>query len=161
MPVQEGDIADADFLRAGGFAFELVGATAEAFGVVLIDHAADAAEPLGLTLRQVSQVRDLGRDEQHGRRVLAGRDAGAAADARRGVHRRFLRGLRDRDRIAVRSTAGVHADVAAGLDDPVKGAAIDDKVLEDRKRPGPPRLDPDVVAVLERSHVQVGRWRSP
>ena len=46
-------------------------------------------------------------------------------------------------------------DVAAGLDDAVEGAAVDDEVLDHREGRGAPRLDDDRVAVLERAHVQL------
>jgi hypothetical protein len=41
------------------------------------------------------------------------------------------------------------------LDDPVERAAVDDQVFYDGEWRGPPRLDRDRVAVLERSHVQL------
>ena len=89
---------------------------------------------LDLSLGQVRQVGDLGRREQRGRRVLAGRDAGAAADALRGVERQLGRRPWGSGR-ALPSGAppDVHRRVAAGLDDPVERAAIDDQVLDDRE----------------------------
>ena len=51
--------------------------------------------------------------------------------------------------------ADVDRGVAAGLDDAVEGAAIDDQVLEHREGPRAPRLDDDRVAVLEAPHVQL------
>ena len=88
-----------------------------------------------LPLRQQREVADLGRGEERGRRVLAGGDAGAAADAGRRVHRLLGDVLRDQDRVGVLRAADVDRRVAAGLDDPVERAAIDDEVLEDRERP--------------------------
>ena len=51
--------------------------------------------------------------------------------------------------------AGRGGDVAAGLDDPVERAAVDHQVLDHREGVGPPRLDVDHVAVVERAHVQL------
>ena len=55
------------------------------------------AVALGLALRQQRQVRDLGAHEEVRRGVLAGRDAGAAADAGGGVHGGLDDVLRDRN----------------------------------------------------------------
>ena len=63
--------------------------------------------------------------------------------------------LRDQDGVAVRRAAGVDRDVAAGRDDAVERAAIDDEVLDDREGLGAPRLDGDRVAVLEPAHVEL------
>ena len=89
VPVELGDEADADLLRAGRFAFVVVRAMAEAFGVMLPDHGEDAPVAFGLALRKIAEVADFGGDEQHGRGVRAGGDAGAAADAGGGVHRQL------------------------------------------------------------------------
>ena len=59
-----------------------------------VDHRHDARQALHLALRQQRQVADLGRGEQRGRRVLARRDAGAAADAGGRIHRLFDHCLR-------------------------------------------------------------------
>src|SRR5262245_64341577 len=81
------DVGDRDLLRAHGFALTFVRAAAEALGVMPVDHPDDARVALGLSLRQQAEVRDLGRGEERCRRVLARRDARAAADALRRVHR--------------------------------------------------------------------------
>ena len=51
-------------------------------------------------------------------------------------------------------------DVAAGGDDAIERAAIDDQILDDREGPGAPRLDRDGVAVLEPAHVQLADGRA-
>ena len=51
--------------------------------------------------------------------------------------------LRDQDRVAVRRAAAVDRDVAAGRDDAIERAAIDDEILDDREGLGAPRLDGD------------------
>ena len=105
--VQAGDVVDGDAGRASGFAFAGVGAGAEAFFVHLSDHFQHSLCSFWFTLRQQSHLRDLGTGEQHGRGVLAGGDAGSAADARCGVHRLFLVLLGDQQAVGVRSVSGV------------------------------------------------------
>jgi hypothetical protein len=61
----------------------------------------------------------------------------------------------DRDRVRIGDAPGVDAHETARLDDPVEGRPVDDEILDHRKRPGPPRLDRDGVAVAERPHVQL------
>src|SRR4029077_16516332 len=51
--------------------------------------------------------------------------------------------------------AVVDRGVAARLDDAVERAAIDDEILDERKRARAPRLDHDRVAVLEAPHVEL------
>lgn len=58
-----------------------VGAAAEALMVVLGHHAHDAGVPLGLALRELTEVGDLRTDEQRRGPVGTGSDAGTAADA--------------------------------------------------------------------------------
>src|SRR5262245_66212628 len=86
IAVQLGDKLHADLLRAGGLALVLVGAVPEPLAVVLGDHREHAVPSLGPALGEAAQVRDLGRDEQHGRRVLARGRASPTADARGRVH---------------------------------------------------------------------------
>src|SRR5262249_35927301 len=131
------------------------GAVAEALGIHLGDHLAGATGALRLTLRQQSQVRDLGGDKEHRRGVWTGGDAGPTADAGRRVHRLLLRRLRDRDGVAVGRPAGVDRHEAARLNDAVESTAIDDEVLDQRKGSRSPRLDVDLVAVLESAHVDL------
>ena len=76
------------------------------------------------------------------------------------VHRQVGDVLGDRDRVAVRRAAAVHRDVAAGRDDAVERAAIDDEILDDGERLGAPRLDRDRVAVLEAAHVELADGRA-
>ena len=45
--------------------------------------------------------------------------------------------------------------VAARLDDPVEGAAVDDQVLDDRECFSAPRLDGDDIAIVEGAHVEL------
>ena len=62
---------------------------------------------------------DLGGDEEHGRGVLAGRDAGAAADALSGVHCQIAVDLWNRDGIGVGCAAGtLRPHLIWGVGDP-------------------------------------------
>ena len=122
-----------------------------------LDHADRAVPALGLTLRQQVEVLHLRRGEQLRGAVRARGHARAATDARGRVHRRVGDRLRDRDQVAVGRAAGSDADVTARLDDAVERAAVDDEVLDEREARGAPRLDREVVAVVELPHVQLAR----
>ena len=52
-------------------------------------------------------------------------------------------------------TARGGADVASRLDNLVEGGTLHHKVADDRERLGAPRLDPDVVSIMELTHVQL------
>src|SRR4051812_31634573 len=100
-------------------------------------------------------MRDLGGGEELRRAVRALRDARAALNALGRVHGLLLHRLRDGDRVRFDRAAGVDGDVAAGLDDLVQTAAVDDQVLDYGERLRAPRLDPDLVAVCELAHMQL------
>ena len=117
----------------------------------------DTLVALGLALREQAEVRDLRRGEQLRGAVRARGHARAAADAGGGVHRRVGRFLRHEDQVGVGRAPGGRGDEAAGLDDPVERAAVDDEVADDRERACPPRLHGDLVAVVELAHVQLAR----
>src|SRR5690606_29196221 len=151
--VHLGDEIVADELGAGGGALVLVGAVAEAELVHLGDHVEHAAVALGLALREQRELRDLGRDEEHGGGVLAGRDAGAAADAGGGVHGEVGVLLGDGRGVGVLGGTGADADEAAGLLDGVERGAVADEVLDDRAGLGAVGLDGADRAVLEAAHV--------
>ena len=53
-----------------------------------------------------------------------------------------------------------HGDVAAGLDDAVQWAAVDDEVFDDREGGRPERLDDDLLAVVEGPQVQLAGRRA-
>ena len=82
LTVHPGDVRDRNLLRAHRLAFPFVRAAAEPFRVMTVDHGHDARGAFHLALRQQREVADLRRGEKRSRRVLAGGDAGAAADAR-------------------------------------------------------------------------------
>jgi len=61
------------------------------------------------------------------------------------------------DRVGVLRRPDVRGDEATGRLHAVERAAVDDEVLDHRERVGAPRLDVDLVAVLEQPHVQLAR----
>ncbi len=81
IAVEFGNKAEADFLGTDRFAGAGDGAGAEALLVHLADHGEGAPVLFGMALGQEVEVGDLGGNEQHGGGILAGGDAGAAADA--------------------------------------------------------------------------------
>ncbi len=87
VAVVAGDDVQMDAFAAHCGALADLGAAAETFGVVLVDHRHGARVPRGLSLRQKSEESDLRAEEERGRTVGARRDAGAAADAGRRVER--------------------------------------------------------------------------
>src|SRR6266487_1697350 len=72
VAVEPRDPLHADLLGTGRLALEMVRAGPEAFLVHLRDHLQRARFALGLALGQQSQVRELGRREEHGGGVGAG-----------------------------------------------------------------------------------------
>ena len=85
VAIQTGDVIDADFLGAGGFALVLVGAVTKALGIHLADHGEDTFLTLRLALRQMPEVGNLRRDEQHRGSILARSNASTATDAGGGI----------------------------------------------------------------------------
>src|SRR6185312_2707904 len=151
------DHVDADLLGARFLTLTEPRAISEPFDIHLLDHADHATVALGLALRQLPEMRDLGSREQRRRRVGARSHARTAADTGRGIHCMVGARLADQNVVAVRRAAGVHAHVTTALDDAIESAAIHDQILDDRERTRPPRLDHDLVTILERTHVQLTR----
>src|SRR5579883_2074626 len=139
----------------GGGAFADFGAIGEASGVHLANHAEGAAIAFGLALGKMAEVRDFSADEEGGGGVGAGSDAGTATDAGGGVHGAVGVLLGDREIVGVLRGAGGDRNEAAGGDDAVKGRPIDSEVLDDGKGGGAPRLEVELVAVLEMAHVEL------
>jgi hypothetical protein len=100
-------------------------------------------------------VSDLGSGEQHRRAVRAGGDTGTASDAYGGVERAVGSSLGDQRGMGIRRASSGCADVAARLDDPVQGTAVNHQVFQYRKRFGTPRLDVDHVPVAEAAHLKL------
>ena len=155
LAVKAGDVLALDLLGAFGFAGVGVGAAAETEFVHTAYHLLDALVGFDLSLRKHGEVSYLGADEEHGAGVLAGGNAGSAADAFGGIHSHIGEAFGDGDAVGVGHTASGDADVAAGLDDLVEGRAVDDEVADDGEGFGAPRLDPYLVAVVELAHVEL------
>ncbi len=100
-------------------------------------------------------MRDLGTHEKHGRAIRAGCRAGSATDAGGGVHGLVGDGFWNGNGVGVGRGAAALADVAAGLNDAVEGAAVGDEVAHDRKGIGAKWLDRDGFAVLKLPHVEL------
>ena len=98
---------------------------------------------------------DFGSYEQHRTGVLAGSHAGTAADARSRIHGHISIVLWNGDGVGIGDAARGGADVASRLDDFVKGGTIHHEVADDGEHLGTPRLDPDVVTILEFAHVKL------
>ncbi len=100
-------------------------------------------------------MRDLRGSEETGRCIGTGRNAGTATDTLRRIHRLIRDRLGDGHLVGLRGASRSDRDVAAGLDDPVKGGPVDHEVLHDGKATRSPRLEPELVAVLELPHVKL------
>ena len=152
--VQAGDVRDRDAFRAFGFAGLRVRAGTETEFVHLRDHRFRAAGAFDFPLRELREGGNAGGDEEHRGAVFARRDAGAATDARRRVHRFVRVDLADRQVVRVRNDT-VAGDETAGLKDLVERVAVDDQVFNDRETDRAPRFDRDRVAVLELAHMEL------
>ena len=155
LTVELRDVGQIDLRGAGGFAFGRVGAVSKVLCIHLGDHFQDSLTAFGLTLRQVGQMRDFGRDEQHGRGVLARRDAGATADTGCGTHRFLLRVMGNQRSVGLGCIPGIDGNISTRLNDAVERRSIDDQITNNRKRLGQPRFDDDRIAVLKTAHVQL------
>ena len=96
---------------------------------------------------------DFGGDEEHRAGVFAGGDAGATADALRGVHREIGVAFRNGQGVGVGRGTRAGGDEAAGLLDFVEGGAVGDEVFNDGEGTGAEGLDDDGVTVVEGAHV--------
>ena len=98
---------------------------------------------------------DLGTYKQHGAGILTSSHTGTATDARCGIHGHVGFMLRNRNRVGIRHAARGGADVASCLDDLVEGGTVYHKVTYDGEWLGAPRLNPDVVSIMELAHVEL------
>ena len=106
-------------------------------------------------MRQQSEVSDFGAHEERRRGIGTHGDAGAAADAGGGVHGAVGLLFGNEDGIAVGRAAGGGGDVTAGGDQAVEGAAVHHEIFDNRKCFGAPRLEIELVAVLEVAHMEL------
>jgi hypothetical protein len=101
-----------------------------------------------------------GWPEQHRGAVRARSDAGTASDAGGRVHRTLGGFLGNQDVVGVGRAARIRGDKTAGLHHVVHRLAIDTEIFEYGERDRAPRLDPDLVTVLEQAHVELARGRA-
>src|SRR5262245_10742262 len=148
-----------DFLWTDGFAFADVRAAAEQLLFDLRHHVQGALIPFGLALRQESEMADLRSCEQCRSRVRARRDTSTAADAGCSVHCEVGVLLRYQNRIPIPRAARPSGNEPARCDDPVKRAAIDNKIFHNRKRSRAPRFEVENVAVFEVTHMELADRR--
>ena len=98
---------------------------------------------------------DFGPHKQHGAGIFASRHTSATADARSGIHGHVGIALGNRYHVGIRHTTRGGADIAPCLDDFVQRRAVDNQVADNGERFGAPRLNPNLVAILELAHVQL------
>ena len=86
IPIQACDEGRAYFGGTDGFALVVISAIPETEFIHLPNHMESATFAFCLTLREKTEVRDFGRDEQHRRGIWACGHAGAASNAGGGFH---------------------------------------------------------------------------
>ena len=153
--VEACDVAQRNVLGTFGGAGTGVGAVAEAEFVHLGYHGACATFAFNLALGQECELAYLGRYEEHGRAVLAGSHAGAAADAGGGVHGHVGHFLGDGCGVGIGSAAAVERYIAAGLLDFIESGAVDHEVADNGESGRTPGFDGDFLTVVEFAHVEL------
>ena len=125
----------------------MVTAMTKSFCVCLRQHHTHARVAFYLTLRQKSQVLNLGGDEQAcGRTRTSGR-ASAAPDTSSRSERTISNIFRYRKRISIGCRTGANGNKAAGLEDSIVSTAIHNQITNDWKRTHPPGFDPHLLAI--------------
>lgn len=153
--VEACDIATFHALGALSFASEGVGARTKTKFVHLANHLLYAVLSLGTTLRKKSQVADLSRNEKHSRCVFAGCNASSATDTFCSVHGFVNFVLGNQDRICVGASTSGGTDVTTSLDDFVESSAVHHEVTDHGESFGTPRLNGDLVTIVEVTHVKL------
>ena len=153
--VKTGDVAQRHVLGALCGAGTGVGAVAEAEFVHLAYHGAGTTFALDLALGQECKLAHLGRNEEHGRAVLAGSHTCTATDTCSGVHGGIGDFLADRYVVGILCTAAVERHITAGLLDFVESRTVDHKVADYGEGSRTPRFDSDGIAVVELAHVEL------
>ena len=153
--VQASDVGDRFVLGADGFASTGVGAVTKSEFVHLGHHEFRTTCGFYATLGEEGELRNLGRNEEHGATVLTSGHASAATDARGAVHGLIGVGFGDEDGVGVLCLSGADGGVTAGGLDFVEGGAIDHAVLDDGEGSGAPRFYGDDVAIVETTHVEL------
>ena len=155
VAVQLGNVIHRDTLRAGGLALVLVGAVTEAEGIHLAHHGEHTLVLLGLALGKKVEVSSLGGGEEHGGAVLAAGHAGTTAHACGGVESGVGRLLAHGHVVGVGSRTGADVHETAGSDDVVQSGTVYHEVAQQREGLGAEGFNPDGVAILELTHVEL------
>ena len=157
LTVETGDVLPLDFLGAFSLAGVGVGAGAESELVHLHDHLPDAVGSLDFALREQGKVADLGTDKEHGAGVLTSGHTGSATDTGGGIHGLVGLVFGNGDGVGIGYTASGGADVTASLNNLVESGAVHHKVADDGEGLGTPRLNPDLIAIMELAHMELAR----
>ena len=96
---------------------------------------------------------DFGAYKKHGTGVLASGYAGTAANAGGSIHGHVGLMFWNGNSVGIGNATRRGADVASRLDDLVESGTVYHQVADHGEGFGPPRLNPDVVAILELAHV--------
>lgn len=155
LTVEAGDVLTLDFLGALSLASIGVGAGTKTEFVHLADHLLDTILSFDLTLGKEGEVADLSRDEEHSGSILTSSYAGTATDASSSVHSLVGFVLGNEDGVGIGHATGGGADVTTSLDDLVKSGTVYNEVADDRECFGTPRLDPNFVAIVETTHMEL------
>ena len=157
LAVEAGNVLTLNLLGAFSLASVGVGAGTKAELVHLADHLLHAVLSLRLALRQESEVAHLSTNEKHSTGILACCHTGTTADALSGIHSLVGLVFGDEDAVGIRHTTRSSADIATSLYNLVESGAVHHEVADDGERLGTPRLNPDFVAIIEMTHVELAR----
>ena len=155
LTVEACNVLTLDFLGAFSLASVGVGAGAEAELVHLHDHFPDAVGSLDFALREQGKVADLGTDKKHSAGIFTSGDTGSATDTGGSIHGLVGLVLGDGDGVGIGYTASGGADITASLNNLVESGAVHHKVADDGEGLGTPRLNPDLIAIMELAHVKL------
>src|SRR5512142_1800054 len=100
---------------------------------------------------------DFGRREQHRGSIRARGNACSTTDACSRVHRQLSALFWHRHAVGFRGTSSSYRNVATCLDNAIECAPINNQVLDNGKRFGTPRLESELVTIVEVSHVKLTR----
>src|SRR5690349_19550218 len=106
--IHAADVGQRYFLRAFCFAGAGVGTVTKTFFVHLCNHGLYAAVTLWLALRQQTQLRYLGRYEQHSRSIFTGGNTCTATNTGSRVESLVSNNFRDRDHVGIRYATGIY-----------------------------------------------------
>ena len=112
LPIEPGNIGYLNLLGAFSLTGFCIGAISKAQLVHLGNHFERPIIGLHHTLRQEGKLRYLGLNKKHGRGILAGRHAGATANAGSSIHGQIGTLFRDGNGVCIGYTACVYRNVS-------------------------------------------------